>query len=448
MYVKCIYKKIEKYLIDYDFPDENRTKMDWLVRLRWIAISVQLFTLYFAVKLDWLNQPFITIYLIIVTSLIILNTILAYYLKSQKSTSSYFIFFQLILDLIEITSLLLMSGGIWNPFAQIVFLNVFFGAFLLSGKYALIFFVSSIVSIFFLQFPIYIPKIAQIESTSSQYILPAQLTVCTFLFIFTHWLAYSLRLQKKYTEKLQTEKNRLDNLRALGALSSGFSHEFATPLNTIKLKINRLSKIEFLKKQDDFKIILNALNRCENSLKQMHLHLLSNTKDNYELKNIAFLTEQIIKFWNQSSRKSHCSIHDNCLNVLCSIPLFPFTKAIIDILDNAEEASRVHFLNQTPTKEIEIFTEICKKNDFISIAISDLGTGWPEVVKTYAGQPFLTTKENGVGLGLYHGFTFAASVGGKLILTNNKNGKGATAEFLIPIHKESIHDGEQENINT
>ena len=41
-----------------------------------------------------------------------------------------------------------------------------------------------------------------------------------------------------------------------------------------------------------------------------------------------------------------------------------------------------------------------------------------------------------------------ASVGGKLILTNNKNGKGATAEFLIPIHKESIHDGEQENINT
>ena len=87
-------------------------------------------------------------------------------------------------------------------------------------------------------------------------------------------------------------------------------------------------------------------------------------------------------------------------------------------------------------KNFNIIVELFKKDDFIHLIVKDNGIGWPEIVKKYAGKPFVTTKENGVGLGLYNGFTFASAVGGKLILSDNINGVGACAQFQIPIYKE------------
>ena len=440
MSFQSIHKKTTTFLLGHAFPDENRTKMTWLIRLRWLAMSAQLVALYFAIRMKWIDPPFISLYLVTIANLAILN-ICAYYLTKKLANISIFIvFFQLLCDLSAITFLLLLTGGVWNPFVQIIFLNISLGALLLRGKIALLFFIFAICCVLFLHYPTYMPPAISTFPIASRILLPSQLIVSSIIFLFTHWLSCSLSSQKKYTEKLQTDNNRIDKLRALGALSSGFSHEFATPLNTIKLRASRLARKNNLEENDDYKIIIKAILQCENAIKQMHSRTLSDNETHFEQKNIVDLVNKIIHSWNTKDRIANLDIEEKVEQSNCYIPVLAFTKAFIDILDNAEQASKKIDDSFIKPQKIKISVYLKIENHFVSLSVNDEGPGWPEIVKKYAGQPFVTTKESGVGLGLYNGFTFASAVGGKFILNDNEKG-GACAQFLIPIYKEGASYG-------
>ena len=67
----------------------------------------------------------------------------------------------------------------------------------------------------------------------------------------------------------------------------------------------------------------------------------------------------------------------------------------------------------------------------IEVSVLDRGAGWPEVVRTHLGQPFVTTKPDGVGLGLYYVHTLAEAVGAHLFVEDRSEG-GAIARLSIP----------------
>jgi C4-dicarboxylate-specific signal transduction histidine kinase len=67
----------------------------------------------------------------------------------------------------------------------------------------------------------------------------------------------------------------------------------------------------------------------------------------------------------------------------------------------------------------------------IELRITDGGPGLQGVEQTEAFQPFFTTKERGLGLGLSICSSIAKAHGGTLALANNKDG-GATATLRLP----------------
>lgn len=437
MIINQLQQKIKNYLLGKRFPDENRTKISWLIHLRWLALIALLITLYFAIKLEWIGNEFIVLYLVTLLNLVILNLCTFYLTKKISLISMNIVFFQLICDLCAITFLLVISGGVWNPFVQIIFLNIILGAILLRGKLATLFFIFAIFCVLFLHYPTFTPPAFSIFPIESRILLPAQIIVSCLLFILTHWISCSLSSQKIYSEKLLDENNRIDKLRALGALSAGFSHEFATPLNTIKLRSSRLARKNNLEKNEDLIVILKAIYQCENAIKKMHNKTLSDDETNFEIKNISNLVQKIITSWSTNDKKIQLKINSNVSQIKCNIPVLAFTKAFIDILDNAEQATTTTDADLNIETKTLILIELTKIENFISLSVKDKGAGWPEIVKKYAGKPFVTTKENGVGLGLYNGFIFASAVGGKFILSDNENG-GACAQFLIPIMQNGV----------
>ena len=68
----------------------------------------------------------------------------------------------------------------------------------------------------------------------------------------------------------------------------------------------------------------------------------------------------------------------------------------------------------------------------IEIAIVDFGGGVAAEDKTRLFQPFFTTKQHGLGLGLSICSTIVKAHGGKLSIENNA-GVGATAVVALPI---------------
>ena len=105
------------------------------------------------------------------------------------------------------------------------------------------------------------------------------------------------------------------------------------------------------------------------------------------------------------------------------IPAVAFSQAIINLIDNAIESAG----SEAP---IEVLVD--SRPGEIDVSVMDRGKGWPEVVRSHLGQPFLTTKPRGVGLGLYYVHTLAGAVGGDFSIHDRQDG-GAVARISLPV---------------
>jgi two-component system sensor kinase FixL len=72
------------------------------------------------------------------------------------------------------------------------------------------------------------------------------------------------------------------------------------------------------------------------------------------------------------------------------------------------------------------------ENGTVHIAVSDRGTGIAPDILNRLFEPFLTTKSDGLGLGLSISRTIVAVHGGRLWGENNPDG-GATLHCVLPV---------------
>jgi two-component system, LuxR family, sensor kinase FixL len=70
-------------------------------------------------------------------------------------------------------------------------------------------------------------------------------------------------------------------------------------------------------------------------------------------------------------------------------------------------------------------------DDMIEIAVFDTGPGFAGDALANLFQPFFTTKETGMGVGLSFSRTIIETHGGRMWAENNKSG-GATFRFTLP----------------
>jgi signal transduction histidine kinase len=104
------------------------------------------------------------------------------------------------------------------------------------------------------------------------------------------------------------------------------------------------------------------------------------------------------------------------------LPSVAFSQAILNLIDNAVESGG----NEKPIEVI-----VRSKGDRIEVAVLDHGPGWPQVVRSHIGEPFVTTKPDGVGLGLYYVHSLSEAVGAEFSLEDRPEG-GAMVRISLP----------------
>jgi two-component system sensor histidine kinase RegB len=237
--------------------------------------------------------------------------------------------------------------------------------------------------------------------------------------IFLFWLvmrSLGLYLEKLHllqaSQRIQTE--RLDRLRAVGALAAGFSHEFASPLNAAKIRLQRLSSLKplenlTLSQHEDIAEALSAVEDCEVVIRHMNASQLD-TRD-FQLKsvNIKDFLLDVVGAWQEEHPKAQVHV-EPVLDILVSIPTLHFAQVILNLLDNAFEAA--------PQKKINISFSVDAKNYIFSVL--DQGSGFDPSVLQRLGEPFVTTKAFGTGLGLYVSQLFVQFLGGEIKIQNQQ----------------------------
>lgn len=419
----------------FHFP-KNQTHFEkaqllWLIRLRWAAIILFFLLAAPAYILEALNRQSLVIYIGIISLLFVFN-FLTYliFIQNKKTIGSVFICFQLASDSAALAALLAISGGFLNPFVALFLLNAALGGVLIRGRLAWPFILICHALLVALQ----------IEFVLSNFILDQKLIwtliAASHILLFLTWLI--MRSLGSYLEshfenqslnRIQSE--RQNRLRAVGALAAGFSHEFASPLNAAKLRLDRLTR-NFEKQEHNQAWLEQAkenlseakisIRNCEMVIHAMNASQLDIRDYNIKAINMSELIKDITDSWKEENPQANLQINLTEIKKVKASAI-NLAQVILNLLDNAFEAN--------PAGLIKL--SVKSTHQSIEITVEDEGPGFSEHALKHRGEPFITTKKNGTGLGLYVSEIFAQSLAGQLSIQNKSYKTGAIVTLRWPL---------------
>jgi two-component system sensor histidine kinase RegB len=388
----------------------EQAKVLWLVQLRWLAILLFIVFGAFGFFFHAIPQPNFSAYMGLTSILILFNFFSQiFYLNQKRVVTPVETCFQLGFDLLILTSFLYFTHSVENPFIALFFLNACLGGLLIPGYLSLPF----VLLIHALLATLQLEYVQSIPGAPTAHSLLLNFAVSHIL-VFGFWvvmrsLGYEFERQR---EKQTTDRviiERQDRLRALGALSAGFSHEFASPLNTAKIRLQRLSRSHA--NDEDVTEARHAIEVCETVLGQMNASQVDARSFAMKNVNVANLLRDLIEIWKTDHPDALIQVEVKDQGTT-DLPPVNFAQVVLNLLDNAYESE--------PGKPIQV--KLVREGQRLMLSIEDSGAGFSPIVIEKMGEPFVTTKVEGTGLGLYVSHLFAQSLGGELNIENTDTG--------------------------
>lgn len=229
---------------------------------------------------------------------------------------------------------------------------------------------------------------------------------------------------------LQNRQHQADRLKSLGALTAGFSHQLATPMNSLKLRMERgLRKLQMAEPlaQEEFEKAQASLRECEKVFRHMASVFSRSSSVELETVDLKVLVEDLLNAWLKEN--SSCQVATQISNeeLKCRIQVLAIAQTFFDLLDNARESLR--------SDGDPIHLRLYAKDSWIYLEVTDRGEGVSQEILSRIGEPFVTSKVDGNGLGLYSAMMMAQSAGGEFNIANNSSGSGATARLRLPLEE-------------
>ena len=384
-----------------------------LTNLRYIAIFGQ----FFAVNLVffYLELPFpIELTYVIIFVGLLTNLYLQFGIKINQLKDLYASIF-LVYDLIQLSILLYLTGGIFNPFCFLLIIPAIVSStFLSMGTTIILGIVTSllllIISSSHLPLPgedmalLHFPNFYKIG------IIISILIGLIFLSYFGIRFSGESKKRSEALNKLQEVISKEYELESLGGQAAAAAHSLGTPLATITVVAKELKKeignnTEFSK---DIDLLISQTKRCSEILKQISKKQI---EEDIFLSSINFedLLEEIINsFKETSSKKINLEVKDDQNKI--AIQRTPeIIYGLRNFIGNAVKFSKS-----------EVSIKIISNKKIIEIIINDDGPGIPEDIINKIGEPYIKSKSkelnsnSGLGLGTFLGKTLLERQNAKL----------------------------------
>jgi signal transduction histidine kinase len=240
--------------------------------------------------------------------------------------------------------------------------------------------------------------------------------------ILSMWFLY--RNQKRHLIKMQEMERQLhqsERLSAMGRLAAGVAHEIRNPLNAISMASQRLERNNINRLTAVIRDEISRLNRIIEDF----IGFAKTRKMEFRHHNIMDLLQEIVLLTEEELESEGVMIKmpRNDSPLMVSMDFDKLKQAIFNIFRNAMESI-------SNEGSIDLSAEP-KGKDWISIKISDTGSGLtPEEIEKIF-NPDYTTKDKGLGLGLTLAHEIIKGHGGD-IQVRSQPGQGTTFEILLP----------------
>jgi two-component system sensor histidine kinase RegB len=400
-------------------------KTSTYITLRWIGIIGQLVAVNFVYLILNFNFDFILSNFIIVLGVLSNFYLIFIYKKTQLSDISAFIF--LFIDIIQLSALLYLTGGIVNPFVIFLLIPSVFSSSNLSFKTNSLLVSLTAISIVMLTFySTDLPAPLSDHFHVSPYYfysIPIALIIALFfLNYFAMTFGSQSRLRKDALSKMEQVMAQEHELLSLGGQAAAAAHSLGTPLSTIKIITQDLTKQLKNKKEfeKDIELLNSQVERCNEILKRLSLNPIE--EDDFIDKDIAvreYLSE-IISSFKEISKKSFIFNFDQDSNSKKITKSIEIVYGLRNFIGNANKFSKE-----------KIFINLKSDSEMTEITIEDDGEGYPKDILSKIGEPYLKSSnpinksKTGLGLGLFIGKTLLEKNFASLNFRNSKTRSGA-----------------------
>ncbi len=412
------------------YGNDSRLRLFTIVRLRWLGVFGQIFALsivYFGLGFDLPVGPC----LIVIAVSAWVNVFLAIVYPARHRLSVNFATILLAYDILQLASLLYLTGGIDNPFTMLIIAPVTVSAATLPlsrtiGLGVLALACTAGIAFFALPLPWTPAGGLDLPLMYRLGILAAVAASMPFLALYVWRLTQEGQQMSAALAATELVLSREQKLHALDGLAAAAAHELGTPLSTITLVTNELDR-QIAKDspyRDDILLLRSQAQRCREILQKLTRHPRDEDPLHANLNVKEMVHEATEPYMNAGTIVSIRSAPSaSAAGPGARVPSGARRPGVLyglgNIIENAIDFSK---------SRVDITTEWDEET--VSVLIADDGPGFkPEMIDNL-GEPYVTArspaarrtrsnpKVSGLGLGFFIAKTLLERSGARLHLDN------------------------------
>jgi two-component system sensor histidine kinase RegB len=360
---------------------------------------------------------------------LVTNLFLQFRVRVNQLKDTYASFF-LLYDLIQLSVLLYLTGGILNPFSFLLIIPAIVSStFLSMGTTIILSVITSFMLFLLTHFYLPLPGMdldtLNVPNFYKLGILTSILIGLIFLSYFGIRFSGETKKRAEALNKLQEVIAKEYELESLGGQAAAAAHSLGTPLSTISVVAKELKK-EIGDNQEiskDIDLLISQTKRCSEILKKISNKQIEEDSFLNSIK-LEDLLEEIINSFKETSSKNIELCNENDKNKINIQRTPEIIYGLRNFIGNAVKFSK---------SEVKI--NLNSNNEIIEIKINDDGPGIPEDIINKIGEPYIKSKSkelssnSGLGLGTFLGKTLLERQGASLLF--RRNGKLGGALVII-----------------
>lgn len=409
-----------------------------LIWIRMIAVPASAVCLLLARQIYALPIPALQL-ILIVAGLAAFNFWVWVRHKAAEPVTDREFFIQLLVDLFALTSILYYSGGASNPFVYFFVLPMIISAAALPQIYTWILAAISAVSYTVLMlWRVEVPEFINMHSKSAMDLHAAGMWIgfvvlSVLIATFVAAMAQTVRERDRYLARLRETALRDERVVAVATLAAGAAHELSTPLATMAVVTGEIAReypaATHPALNRDLGILRDQIARCKEALSVISASAGAARAESAEQLALDRFVRQTVEEVRRLRPGSNVRVEPS--RSAGPPPLLVVERtvrqALLNILHNAVDVSprdvRVVYGWDAAT---------------LDILVIDRGGG------LRSGQPGtlerlgMSSKEGGLGLGLFLSHAAMTQAGGSLEAANNNEG-GTTVRLRLPLVRLTEH---------
>lgn len=412
-----------------------RARGDWvrlrtLVVLRWVAVTGQAAAVLIATQMLDFQLP-LSLCALVISGSVSFNIIAHIVHPAEKRLSEQGTLWSLFFDLAQLVTMLMLTGGLNNPFAVLILAPVTIAATALRMQSTLWLGIAAMIAIPLMSYV----NLPLTDSTGQALEVPtlfrhgisAALAIgLVFLALYARRVTVEGYAMSEALSATQIALAREQRLAAIGGIAAATAHELGTPLATIKLVAGELARElkDNPEVAEDIALIRSEADRCG----AIMADLSQGGRDDSHVKlaPISAVIDEAARPHAQRGKAIIVRIDGELAEIADDTqPDIARSPEIIHGLRNAIQ-------NAVDFAETTVWIDVDQNDQTVRIAVGDDGRGFSPDILPRLGEPYVSSRARGdrktksgeyegMGLGLFIARTLLERTGAQISFANGSD---------------------------